>query len=260
MHLARNPSRRNDPVCKGCVGQFMAARLETHGARQVSEGCMEPSCTTRWPWEKVIAYFPPEKLEAFNLVLFEQWRADADLITCLSPTCNFTALIDPFAPGYPHVECSIPTCKMRFCASCRTPWHVDRTCAEVRAVALMMQISDPEKETLALMQSRDAKRCPNCQLVIEKDGGCPSMFCTGCHKHFHWDTAASAVPGAKKALPVGIDGQAFWQAPHLAACEADGGTRTQQGGDDEPHYVSDYLLELSCSAPGPLPTEEDEDL
>jgi hypothetical protein len=54
-------------------------------------------------------------------------------------------------------------------------------------------MTDMEKETLELMQTKDGKRCPNCYLVIEKDGGCDSMFCTGCHKYFNWATAGKTL-------------------------------------------------------------------
>jgi hypothetical protein len=59
-------------------------------------------------------------------------------------------------------------------------------------------MTDSEKETLSLMQERDGRRCPNCFLVIEKDGGCNSMYCEGCKKYFDWTTAAGAVPGGKR--------------------------------------------------------------
>lgn len=180
-HLARSPYRRSvDPVCKTCIGATMAARLDTLGARRVGSGCLEPGCSKEWPWEMVLKYFPPSRLEVFNLASFEHWRADTDLFSCLAPSCPFIGILDPTAPGYPQVECPVSSCKARACASCLTPWHTDQTCAEVKSVALTTQMSDSEKETLALMQTRDGKRCPNCQLVIEKDGGCPSMFCVGC--------------------------------------------------------------------------------
>ncbi|KAF1927141.1 uncharacterized protein M421DRAFT_93403 [Didymella exigua CBS 183.55] len=110
----------------------------------------------------------PDMLGApFNLAAFEHWRAGTDLFTCLSPSCAFAGLLDPNAPGYPHVEYPFPTCKARSCATCLTPWHVDQTCAEVKSAALAAQMSDPERQTLMLIQSKDGKRCPNCQLVIE---------------------------------------------------------------------------------------------
>ncbi|KAF2621732.1 hypothetical protein BU25DRAFT_415927 [Macroventuria anomochaeta] len=251
-HLARNPSRRNiDPICKTCVGSFMAAQLDTLGARRVGVGCIEPGCETPWPWEMVIKYFPVSKLEAYNLASFEHWRTDAGLSTCLSPTCDSTGLLDPSAPGYPQVQCN--SCTFRSCASCLTPWHLDQTCAEVSAAAMNAQMSDAEKDTLALMQSKDGKRCPNCQLVIEKDGGCPSMYCVGCKKYFNWETAASAVPGTKKALPV-ASGQGYWQIPGTVVCELDG-----LEGKVPPVDISAYNFG-AFPIPMPLPDEDDMDL
>lgn len=265
-HLARSPYRRNiDPVCKTCISSTMAARFDTLGARRVGLGCLEPGCENVWPWEMVIRYFPVDKLEAYNLASFEHWCADTDLFTCLSPTCDFAGLLDPSAPGYPQVECPISTCKARSCAACRTPWHADQTCAEVSAAALTARMSDPEKETLTLMQSKDGKRCPNCQLVIEKDGGCPTMYCPGCKTYFNWDTAASAVPGTKKALPA-VSGHGYWQMAGLVVCEVDG--LEGKAGDDDvlarlyPTNVHGafYNMDHGRFPNMPLPDEDDADL
>ena len=72
------------------------------------------------------------------------------------------------------------------------------TCAEYRARNVNAGLTDAEKETLTLMKDRDNRRCPNCMLVVEKDGGCNSMYCEGCKTYFSWAMAASAVPGSKR--------------------------------------------------------------
>jgi hypothetical protein len=228
----------------------------------------------------VMKYFPVDKLEEYNLASFDVWKADAELFTCPSPSCTFTGLLEPSAPGYPQVQC--PTCAFRSCATCLTPWHADQTCAEVSAAAMHLQMSSAEKKVLTLMQSRDGKRCPNCQLVIEKDGGCPSMFCPGCKKHFNWETAASAVPGTKKALPV-ASGTGYWQTPGIVVCEVDrlegkvpgsgvSGTRIADGrGGWLEHFDFAQFLGVQPEAIGyinadmggvemPLPDEDDMDL
>lgn len=75
------------------------------------------------------------------------------------------------------------------------------TCAEYNIQNVTKKLSDEDNETLKLLQEKDARRCPgpNCYLVITKDGGCDSMNCIGCGMHFLWDSAVSAVPGARKA-------------------------------------------------------------
>ncbi|KAF3041101.1 hypothetical protein E8E12_006076 [Didymella heteroderae] len=243
----------------------MAARLDTLGARRVGSGCLQPGCSEEWPWEMILKYFPPSKLEVFNLASFEHWRADTDLFTCLAPDCSFTGLLDPVAPGYPQVECPLSSCRARACVICLTPWHANQTCAEVKAVALTAQMSDSEKKTLALMQIKDGKRCPNCQLVIEKDGGCPSMYCPGCKTYFNWDTAASAVPGIRKALPI-ANGMGYWQTPGHVVCEVDSLEGKTALGTGLPamdpaifHDPFYNMVELQYP-PMPLPDDEDADL
>lgn len=137
----------------------------------------------------MVRYLPSDALERYNLEMLDVWRADSHLrpVTCPKEGCAAIGLPDPSAPGYPHVACH--TCSFRFCAQCLIPWHKDLTCAEYAATSVDKQMSDEEKDTLKIMQDRDGKRCPNCALVIEKDGGCDSMFCAGCNKYFNWATA-----------------------------------------------------------------------
>jgi hypothetical protein len=167
----------------------MSSRLDTLGARQVS-GCVEPGCANQWQWDYIMKYMPAgEPIEKYNLEMFEVWKRDtADkLVTCPAPGCNAIGLPDPTAPGYPQISCH--SCGHRSCAQCLTAWHKDLTCSEQAAKNVDQKMSDPEKDTLKLMQTKNGKRCPNCYLVIEKDGGCDSMYCVGCHKYFNWATA-----------------------------------------------------------------------
>ncbi|CAO2652416.1 Nn.00g006990.m01.CDS01 [Neocucurbitaria sp. VM-36] len=222
-HLARNPRKKNiDPVCKSCIGNAMSARLDTLGARKVGAGCLEPGCDEPWSHDYVMRYIPTgEPLEKFNMEMFNVWLEDATPkpMTCLSPTCNAIGVPDMVAPGYPQITCY--ECSFRSCAQCLVPWHKDVTCAEHAAKHINEQMSDPEKDTLKLMQTKDGKRCPNCYLVIEKDGGCDSMLCLGCHKYFNWSTAASAVPGAKKAEPF-VYSNPYWHPNNgPVICEMD---------------------------------------
>lgn len=202
----------------------MSARLDTLGARNLSQGCLMPGCTESWSWDFIMRYLPGGAvLEKYNLAMLHVWKEDSNPkpLTCISPTCTAIGLPDTTSPGYPHVVCH--TCQFRQCALCLVPWHTDETCAERAAAHIDAKMTDPEKETLKLMQERDGKRCPNCYLVIEKDGGCSTVFCMGCHTFFNWATAASVVPGANKALPAAYGNKQLWDVPGSEAvkCEAD---------------------------------------
>jgi hypothetical protein len=47
---------------------------------------------------------------------------------------------------------------------------------------------------------RDARRCPGCKIVIEKDGGCQHMTCRGCHHEFWWCCGQAHRPGRHSEL------------------------------------------------------------
>lgn len=66
------------------------------------------------------------------------------------------------------------------------------------------KLTAPEFDTLNNMEGKDAKRCPNCYIVIEKFGGCNHMYCTGCRIYFHWDEAFHLIPGARPVDPASI--------------------------------------------------------
>jgi hypothetical protein len=187
----------------------MRAKMETTGARNLEEGCLEPGCLTYWNLELIMKYLPEDAVEQYNLGMFNIWKQGVQLFTCTASipsekddaeaTCGAVGLAEPMTPGYPQVSCS--ACATRMCATCKIPWHQGFTCAEYAARHVNAAMTSPEKRTLDFMQQKDARRCPNCFLVIEKDGGCNSMFCEGCKTFFDWSLAASAVPGKNPAAP-----------------------------------------------------------
>ncbi|KAF2740845.1 hypothetical protein EJ04DRAFT_482172 [Polyplosphaeria fusca] len=192
-HLSRSPRRKNDPVCRECIGKSLAAQMDTVGARNVGNGCLEPGCNTRWDFDVVMSFFPLDRLEEYNVKMLPVWQESVKMMACTKDGCDAVGLVDMGAPGYPQVSCF--RCETRMCASCEVEWHTDMTCGEYNARHIHHRMTAPEMDTLEIMQKKDGKRCPNCYIVIEKDGGCNGMYCMGCKTFFDWETAPSAVPG-----------------------------------------------------------------
>lgn len=223
-HLTRDPKEKgNDPVCKTCIGNFISAKLDMLGVHRLSRGCLQPGCNITWQPQFLVRYLDGEALEKYNIAMFEAWKTEVrpQLVTCVSPTCNAIGLPDVYAPGFPQVSCH--ACATRYCAQCGVSWHQGLSCAEYSATAVNENMTEQENQILALIQSIDGRRCPNCQLVIIKDGGCHNMLCSACRTYFHWDTAASAVIGPRKAEPWFRDVAAYWTPAHHPSkiCEQD---------------------------------------
>jgi hypothetical protein len=160
--------------------------MDTLGVRTLSTGCLEPGCSVPWPHDFIIRYMPAgTPLEKFNLEMLEVWKENVSPkpLTCPSSTCSAIGLPDTTAAGYPQVACN--ECSFRSCAQCGVAWHKDITCAEYGAKHVDEKMSEAERDTLKFMQGVDGRRCPNCQLVIEKDGGCDSMVSSQCVLQTH---------------------------------------------------------------------------
>lgn len=211
--------------------------METTGARTVAVGCLEPQCLTYWGFMSIMRFFPRDSLEAYNVGMLPVWRESVEMFTCVAESCGGVGLLDRSAAGFPHVQCA--DCSLRQCASCNIPWHADISCADHAAKHINEQMTTSEKETLKLMQTKDGKRCPNCYIVIEKDGGCDSMYCIGCKTYFNWQLAASAVLGTiPAAMPQTMYGASV-------VCEVDAMKAKGVAGAFVPGY-----------APFPLPEDD----
>lgn len=89
--------------------------------------------------------------------------------------------------------CTCNKCGFQACATCDRPWHEGESCSQYRA-----RIKDHhvEEEDKALQQIRKiAKACPNCGKKIERNGGCPMMFCTQCQTNFCWNCVSVVKAG-----------------------------------------------------------------
>lgn len=87
-------------------------------------------------------------------------------------------------------------CEYSFCISCREVWslgeveHNDLSCKDYRKRAKLDQ-KNPELvlheiEMKEKMKSGIVKKCPKCDVIIEKNLGCNHMTCTHCRYEFCW--------------------------------------------------------------------------
>ena len=91
------------------------------------------------------------------------------------------------APAHARsVNC--PKCEKEFCSSCSGNWHAGMTCQEYGKM-LVKNHGAPgagaEPDTLLMIEG-DIKRCPMCQVPIERDAGCAQMMCKRCKHVFCW--------------------------------------------------------------------------
>lgn len=89
------------------------------------------------------------------------------------------------------VKC--PSCDKEFCSVCSATWHPGMTCQE-HGKMLVKRGMEHGANTPSILGdilvfndgSSEIKRCPMCNIPIERDAGCAQMMCKRCKHVFCW--------------------------------------------------------------------------
>eukprot|EP01017_Pseudomicrothorax_dubius_P024137 TRINITY_DN25692_c0_g1_i1.p1 TRINITY_DN25692_c0_g1~~TRINITY_DN25692_c0_g1_i1.p1 ORF type:complete len:247 (+),score=22.13 TRINITY_DN25692_c0_g1_i1:50-742(+) len=93
---------------------------------------------------------------------------------CLTPNCEGLGVLSNLT-----YECSL--CSQTWCTRCKVD-HKGFTCEQYE------HLKKDDNSLLEYLKSSSAKRCPHCNMVIEKNGGCNHVTCRNCNKHICWFT------------------------------------------------------------------------
>ena len=167
---------------------FCSSCLTTYFELHIREGSLEnlvcpiSSCRKRQVQANVVQDLVDTDL--FDRFLTVSLNRALDSMTDLAwcPKCRAAVLTDNEGHGYGH--CS--QCDFCFCVSCKGPWHFGRCGTVWISASPFDSISEHEDRILL---AKTTKRCPKCQVHIEKNGGCDHMFCSRCQTHFSWSLA-----------------------------------------------------------------------
>ena len=159
--------------CQTCFHNYLTAASEQKFFPLTCLG-NEGKCT-----ERISLYAAKEVLSAadFDATVsaafdtYVQTHPD-ELHYCPTPDCS-----QIFRPAPEGIFLQCPSCLVRICPACNADAHDGLTCAEFK------DGDDLFKEWAG---QRDVKRCPGCNIAIEKDEGCNHMKCTVCQTHICW--------------------------------------------------------------------------
>eukprot|EP00924_Labyrinthula_sp_SR-Ha-C_P016519 snap_masked-scaffold_6-processed-gene-5.32-mRNA-1 protein AED:1.00 eAED:1.00 QI:0/-1/0/0/-1/1/1/0/278 len=91
---------------------------------------------------------------------------------------------------------SCSECNFESCILCKEQWriknvsHENISCKKYKENIKMMHEADEVETTnmiKTLKNQRKLKKCPNCRVLIEKNGGCDNMYCAWCKRSFSWN-------------------------------------------------------------------------
>ncbi|KAF2815428.1 uncharacterized protein BDZ99DRAFT_459295 [Mytilinidion resinicola] len=121
--------------------------------------------------------------ESFNFI-----REMEGLISCPNSDCSGGHL-HPHPEEEPIFTCE--GCHAKYCILCEVPYHDGLSCAEYKRQAGLTEEQKKQEAAMAeFLREKLTKRCPKCEILIQKDKGCDHMTCTVCNSQFCWDCLA----------------------------------------------------------------------
>ncbi|CAD6444594.1 cbdb2440-5f9e-4382-9b39-1985fce29fd3 [Sclerotinia trifoliorum] len=175
---------------------------------QISSGCMhDPTCCRTClsrsigvqieskPWDQITCLECPALLSFDNVKSF---ASEADFITydrnvllyCIRSDPNFTNCLGPGCGGgqvhedgddQPIMTCG--DCSFKTCFTHKMPWHTGLTCDQYNT---REREKLQQEEASQKLMEKATKKCPKCQVRIEKNKGCDHMTCRFCKHEFCW--------------------------------------------------------------------------
>ena len=156
--------------CVSCWNNYIEERLKN--SNKII--CMQKYCSKEIPKETILKIINPSKDLMSKFALFELKKEvinNPNMKFCPYPDCDGIAKIsDLNNKKLKYVTCSKGH---NFCFFCLQNWHGDKPC-------------EKENDLLRKWGNKNAQKCPNCKVWIEKINGCNHIICFNCKYEFCW--------------------------------------------------------------------------
>lgn len=164
------------PVCEDCLKLYVSSQVRM-AKSYVS--CPSPDCTGYLEEGLLLSVLTNEEVARYRYFL-ELSQLDSSTKPC--PQCSrFTSLKTQAPTRSEHkykIQCE--SCQFLWCFKCHAPWHNGLKCREYRKGDKLLRTWASVIEH----GQRNAQKCPQCKIHIQRTEGCDHMTCTQCNTNF----------------------------------------------------------------------------
>ncbi|XP_026174772.1 E3 ubiquitin-protein ligase RNF217 [Mastacembelus armatus] len=162
-------------VCDECLKLYVSSQVRV-GKPSIS--CPIPECSGYLEEGLVVSHLSNEDLAKYRYFM-EMSQLDSSTKPC--PQCSqFTSLKhNPNRSEHKYkIQCS--NCQFVWCFKCHAPWHNGIKCREYRKGDKLLRTWASVIEH----GQRNAQKCPQCKIHIQRTEGCDHMTCMQCNTNF----------------------------------------------------------------------------
>lgn len=163
-------------VCDECLKLYVSSQVRVAKALI---SCPIPECSGSLDENLVVSHLAAEDVAKYRYFL-ELSQLDSSTKPC--PQCSqFTSLKAQNQNRSEHkykIQCS--NCQFVWCFKCHAPWHNGLKCRDYRKGDKLLRTWASVIEH----GQRNAQKCPECKIHIQRTEGCDHMTCTQCNTNF----------------------------------------------------------------------------
>lgn len=186
--------------CTQCLTRYVELLLAEALETEVS--CPDAACPEQGLLldTEIEVVVDPDCMRRYRRLRFErEVLLDPCRTWCPTPSCQAVCQLKEAESAAPQVVCC-PACGLDFCSACLAQWHLGRTCLDSGRTFSSFLSGETRSSSFggrglplssSLLRGEvgvddPVKRCPECQVYIERDQGCAQMVCSNCKHSFCW--------------------------------------------------------------------------
>ena len=156
--------------CSNCWFDYFKTLISEAKTNKIK--CMESKCTEYISEEFILKHISKDfNLEQKYIKFKKRYEIIKDKNKKICPNVNCDSFLQK-SEITKYVECENGH---KYCFECLTPPHGEKKCSNKN-----------EEKFLKWKKGKRVKRCPYCQMYIEKNEGCNHMTCTYCNYEWCW--------------------------------------------------------------------------
>lgn len=166
--------------CSDCLTNWIITQTkELHFQTYEKIPCMNSYCKQPFKAEEVSSQLNEEQQVSINEALLDVYlKKTEDIRRCPNSACTYAGTIDTSSPCEDSLECEV----------CATRWREKVHLSTREKVKDFFYEGNTKRSEFlcGLWEEMWTRRCPSCDVSIEKNGGCDHMTCRKCQFEFCW--------------------------------------------------------------------------